>query len=216
MVVNMTAVVAGVSDNLVLWVPVGTAVLSAVLASFGTYLVTDRTVKAASVEAERQRQFDAHQRALDREHSSQLEATDRRQRRIEDAYGPIRKFVGEANEYAIELIRSSYGTQAISRSRPELSSDEAVIADLHSSDKVSELFQEVCRELSVLEIDAEQVAFVKNLGDPLPLEWRSELMDAVRARRETESRLFAAFAALNAQLRTELDSKGSVHPNGVV
>lgn len=74
------------------------------------------------------------------------------------------------------------------------------------------MFQEVRRELTVLEIDAEQVAFVRNLGNPLPLERRTELMGIVQAKLAMENRLFAAFDSLKEQLRVELDSKGDAPP----
>lgn len=60
----------------------------------------------------------------------------------------------------------------------------------------------------MLEIDAEQVGFMRGIVAPGMSEGRTEFMEAVRERRATEARLFAAFDVAHERMRVELESKG--------
>src|SRR5271157_3697288 len=70
----------------------GSAVLAAGLATIGTYKVTDRAVKEAKAEGDRQRQGVEKERQLDRQHVWDLAADERRQQRRREAYIAIQTY----------------------------------------------------------------------------------------------------------------------------
>lgn len=186
----------------------GSAVLAAGLATVGTYKVTDRSVKEAKAEGDRQRQADEKERQLDRQHAWDLAAEERQQQRRRDAYVAIQTYVtGWINtaQWRIRPYETDPPTPA-----PEttlLEAETIATAELQASEQVIEALTDFTKKTQLFLVAIGGYRRAEEMADPqLP----GSVNSATELREHMESRgndLLTAGESIRQMMRDELAGK---------
>jgi len=186
-------------------ITVGGALASAALASAVTYRVTLRTVASAEADGEKQREHDAKERKLDRDHEMALSVEERHQQRLRDAYVTFQVYVGAWGRFADWKMRT-YETDPPQPEpvMPVIDAEAEAISSLLASRGVVESLEVLNEKVDYLRIAMGDHAYWESMKSPDLPGSVQELAESGNRMREAAERLSQAAHTAHNLMRQEL------------